>query len=143
MVRVWAVGWQYWNTRTGAISKVFCSKHKSRVKTARNPKKVHTTVTLTGAPGLDTVLSPVFQTVKPLIHFTLYLEVKTTKSSNAQRDEAICHHYAEGESISDLACAYAISPQRIFQIVQNIQRQGKCGSFVEVSDKSTPNNLKN
>ncbi|MBK9745787.1 MAG: recombinase family protein [Chloroflexi bacterium] len=71
-----------------------------------------------GALGLETVLSPIFQIAKPLMLFILYLDVETAKSSNTQRDEAIRCRYAKGESISDLARAYDITPQRVFQIIQ-------------------------
>lgn len=69
------------------------------------------------ALGLDTILSPIFQTAKLLILFILYLDLETTKLSNAKRDQVIRRRYAGGESISKLARAYNISPQRVFQVV--------------------------
>lgn len=36
---------------------------------------------------------------------------------NVSRNEAIRHRYAKGESLSDLASEYGISPQRVYQIV--------------------------
>ena len=35
------------------------------------------------------------------------------------RNEQISQRYAEGDSLSDLASAFAISPQRVYQIVHH------------------------
>lgn len=72
-----------------------------------------------GAPGLETVLNRQMQTAKSLILFILYLDLEPTRFSNAQCDRVIRRRYAEGESISDLARSYRISPQRVFQIVRS------------------------
>ena len=72
-----------------------------------------------GALGLDTVLNQNRQLAKPLILFSLYLNLEIQKPSNAQRDQTIRIRYTEGETISDLARTYRLSAQRIFQIVHH------------------------
>ncbi len=78
--------------------------------------------------GEDTGSSPVGTTFVPsalrnavqgiLAH--LYSDfLLNTKSS---RDELIRKRHAKGESLSELARAYGISPQRVYQIVHHKQK---------------------
>ncbi len=73
-----------------------------------------------GASGRNTVHDQNQPLAKPLILFILYFERKTPDFSNEQRDRVIRKRYTEGEAVSDLARAYQLSPQRIFQIVHNL-----------------------
>jgi len=49
----------------------------------------------------------------------LYFDRENSISNNEQRDQRIQKRYAEGETISQLARIYKLSPQRVFQIVQH------------------------
>ena len=56
---------------------------------------------------------------KKLILFVTYYEHDyTDKLTVAERDALIRERHAQGETISDLAREYDISPQRVFQIVK-------------------------
>ncbi|NJO82528.1 MAG: recombinase family protein [Blastochloris sp.] len=55
---------------------------------------------------------------KPIILYIAYHQRDLNPPMTVQqRNALICAHYADGQTISDLARAYGLTPQRIFQIV--------------------------
>jgi hypothetical protein len=56
---------------------------------------------------------------KKVILFVAYFERDNSpKLTIKERNAQICKRYAAGETLSDLACEFGLSPQRIYQIIR-------------------------